>query len=106
MPFPGIWIFPRKIREISCPVHSGTSSSRYRLSPKNEMGILEFEIWYFNSRNSVLLGIFLLGTENSNTNKIKQDQGKNFLFGTEICNKNKTNQDHFLKDKVNNPNSL
>ena len=33
MPFPGNQIFHGKIREISHPEHSGTPSSRYRLSP-------------------------------------------------------------------------
>ena len=32
MPFPGNWIYPQKIREISRPEHSGTSSSLSRLS--------------------------------------------------------------------------
>ena len=32
MPFPGNRIFYKKIREISCPEHSGTSSSQSRLS--------------------------------------------------------------------------
>ena len=64
MPFPGNRIFSKKIREIPGPEHSGTSSSRSRLSPENETGIPEFEISgkiRENSRNSVLDGKFPVG---------------------------------------------
>ena len=82
MPFPGNQIFQEKsgkflvpnIQEhplpstVSVPPF-GTGHFPSRLSPENETGIPEFEIWYFysrNSRNSELLRNFLLGTENSN----------------------------------------
>ena len=62
--FPGTGFFPEKYRKFPIPEHLGTSSSWYRLSPKNETGIPKFEILYFNSRhsqNSVLLWNLLVG---------------------------------------------
>ena len=94
MLFPRHRIFPGKIWKISCLDHLGTSSSGtvsvplfwtghfpFCLSPENEMGIPEFEIFYFNSRNSVLLGNFLVGCS-----------ARKFEI------KNKTNQDYFFKE--------